>query len=228
VQDFPFQIIPVIDLMHGQVVHAKHGLRERYQPIKSQLCDSSDALNVVTALLKLYPFRTIYIADIDAILGSGSNDSLIDKINLKFPNLNIWLDAGSHHTSIKSTAVLGTECISDLQRYLENKNPHVLSLDFNTNGAMGISELHDSAQYWPTEVICMTLNAVGGAQGIDAARLEQIIALNKSSKLYAAGGVRNIEDLQTLASMSLAGALIASALHNGKITQTDIAKFYAQ
>jgi phosphoribosylformimino-5-aminoimidazole carboxamide ribotide isomerase len=214
--------------MHGQVVHAKYGLRERYQPIKSQLCDSSDALNVVAALMKLYPFQTIYIADIDAILDSGNNDSLIDKIHLNFPNMQIWLDVGNHHTNSKCTAVLGTESISNLQSYLENKNPHVLSLDFNASGAMGISELHDSAQYWPAEVICMTLSAVGGSQGTDTARLEQIIALNKSSKLYAAGGVRSIEDIQTLASMGISGALTASALHNGKITQTDIAKFYAQ
>ncbi len=227
-QDYPFQIIPVIDLMHGQVVHAKHGLRERYQPIKSQLCNSSDALNVVTALLKLYPFRTIYIADIDAILGTGNHDNLIKKINSNFPNVHIWLDAGNHRTSAKAFPVLGSESFLTLESYLKQQKPYVLSLDFNANGAIGIAALHESAEHWPDEVICMTLNTVGGAQGTDTARLGQIMALNKSSKLYAAGGVRNIEDLQTLASMGLSGALTASALHNGKITQTDIAKFYAQ
>jgi phosphoribosylformimino-5-aminoimidazole carboxamide ribotide isomerase len=214
--------------MHGQVVHAKHGLRERYQPIKSQLCDSNDALNVVAALLKLYPFQTIYIADIDAILGTGNHDDLIEKINLNFPNVQIWLDAGNNRTNAKAIPVLGSESFLTLENYLNQQKPHVLSLDFNANGAIGITALHKSTEHWPDKVICMTLNAVGGAQGADIARLEQIITLNKSSKLYAAGGVRNIEDIQTLASLGLSGALTASALHKGKITQTDITKFYAQ
>jgi phosphoribosylformimino-5-aminoimidazole carboxamide ribotide isomerase len=223
-----FQIIPVIDLMRGQVVHAKFGQRDRYKPIKSRLCDSNNGLDVVAALLKLYPFRTLYIADIDAILGTSSHDSLIEKITQNFPNVTIWLDCGNHKSSTKTMPILGSESIVSLKSYLGNKNPHVLSLDFNAHGAMGITELHDSSNYWPGELICMTLNAVGSAQGVDALRLQQLIALNKSSKIYAAGGVRNIEDIQKLASMRLSGALVASALHNGKITHEDIAKFYAQ
>ena len=222
-----FQIIPVIDLMRGQVEHAKFGQRDRYQPIKSRLCETSEALDVVSALLKLYPFTTLYIADIDAILGTGNNDSLVEKIHLNFPNLQIWLDAGNYQTSCKSLPVLGSESFSNLETYLESNKPHVLSLDFNAQGAMGITDLHETAKFWPHEVICMTLNAVGSGQGVDAARLQQLIALNQSSKLYAAGGVRNIADLQTLASMRLSGALVASALHNGYITGDDIDKLDA-
>lgn len=231
-QGFPFQIIPVIDLMHGQVMHAKFGQRDQYQPINSRLCASSEALDVVAALLKLYPFRTLYIADIDAILGNGNHDVLIEKINQAFPNVAIWLDSGTHQTSCKAKPILGSESIFNLESHLENKSPHVLSLDFNTLGAMGISDLHETAKFWPDEVICMTLNAVGGNQGADTLRLQQLIEFNKPrknpAKLYAAGGVRNIDDLQALASMRLAGALLASALHNGQITGEAIAKFYSQ
>ena len=227
-----FQIIPVIDLMRGQVVHAKRGQRSQYQPIQSLLCGSSDALEMVAALLKLYPFQTIYIADIDAILDVGNHDTLIEKISETFPNLNIWLDAGKHKSRAITKPVLGSESFLTLKSYLKNKNAHVLSLDFNAQGALGIGELHDLNRYWPEEVICMTLNAVGNAQGVDTSRLQQMIALNNTkknpSKIYAAGGVRNIDDLQTLASMRLAGALLASALHNGQITSEDIAQFYAQ
>lgn len=226
-----FQLIPVIDLMRGQVVHAKLGQRERYAPINSRLCGTSNGLDVVVALLKLYPFKMLYIADIDAILGNGNHDALIEKINQTFPNLAIWLDSGTHQTSCKAKPVLGSESMFNLESYLENKNSHVLSLDFNAQGAMGISDLHETAKFWPDEVICMTLNAVGSGAGADTLRLQQLIEFNKArknpAKLYAAGGVRNIDDLQTLASMRLAGALMASALHNGQITSEDIAKFYA-
>ncbi len=218
--------------MRGQVVHAKFGQRDRYQPIESRLCDSNNGLDVVAALLKLYPFRTLYIADIDAILGTGSHDALIEKITRNFPNVAIWLDCGNHKANTKTKPVMGSESIASLKSYLENKSPHVLSLDFNAHGAIGIAELHDSSHYWPDEVICMTLYAIGSAQGADILQLQQLVTLNKSrenlSKIYAAGGVRNIEDLQALASMGFSGALVASALHNGKITYEDIAKYYAQ
>ncbi|HSI24796.1 MAG TPA: nickel transporter, partial [Methylotenera sp.] len=77
------QVIPVIDLKQGplkecHVVHAKHGQRASYKPIKSILSDSSGVLNVVEGLLKLYPFRIIYIADIDAISNTGNHFEQIE------------------------------------------------------------------------------------------------------------------------------------------------------
>lgn len=187
---------------------------------------------MVSALLKLYPFQTLYIADIDAIQGIGNHDALIEKINETFSNTAIWLDCGNHQSSCDVKPVLGSESIRDLRSYLENKKVHVLSLDFGTQDAIGITDLHQSSEHWPEEVICMTLNAVGREQGADYERLNHLIALNKSRKkpsaIYAAGGVRNIEDLQTLENMGISGALLATTLHNGQITGKDIAKFYRQ
>jgi phosphoribosylformimino-5-aminoimidazole carboxamide ribotide isomerase len=225
VQTQSFQIIPVIDLMHGQVVHAKLGQRHDYQPIKSQLCESSNALDIVTALMKLYPFRTLYIADIDAILGTGNHDELIEKIHFNFPSLHLWLDAGNYRTSAKAFPVLGSESFSSLENYLQHKNPHVLSLDYNANGAMGIADLHESAEYWPDAVICMTLNQVGSAQGFDYKRLNALISRNKTSKIYAAGGVRGVEDLTQLKKIGVSGALVASALHHGELSAQQLALF---
>ena len=61
------QVIPVIDLLNGEVVHAKKGLRQTYQPMQSPLCPSSDPLTVVSELLALHPFKQLYIADLNAI-----------------------------------------------------------------------------------------------------------------------------------------------------------------
>jgi phosphoribosylformimino-5-aminoimidazole carboxamide ribotide isomerase len=41
--------------------------------------------------------------------------------------------------------------------------------------------------------------------------------------VYAAGGVRNLDDLAALASLNAHGALMATALHSGAITQKEIA-----
>ena len=88
------QIIPVIDLMRGQVVHAKRGNRKHYQTLQSTLCSSHHPLAVVAALLKLYPFNTIYIADLDAILGLSDHTEIIKQISRAYPAVNFWLDCG--------------------------------------------------------------------------------------------------------------------------------------
>ena len=54
------KIIPVIDLKDGVVVHAQQGMRENYQPIKTDLCPSSDIYNVINAFLAIYHFDTIF------------------------------------------------------------------------------------------------------------------------------------------------------------------------
>ena len=224
------QIIPVLDLMRGQVVHAKQGLRDRYRPIESSLCATSEALAIVSALLKLYPFETLYIADIDAIRGSSRHDEIIKTIIQQFPKLTIWLDSGRQINEIIANQiipVIGTESLGQMSDYQSIATRlHVLSLDYLDNAPLGLTELHHSPMAWPEHVICMTLNTVGSSAGVDTARLLEIQSHNQSrnapSKLYAAGGVRNKADIEWLAKQGISGALVATALHQQSITTKDI------
>lgn len=230
-------IIPVIDLKDGVVVHAKLGHRSHYLPIESQISTSSMPLDIVAALLELYPFQTLYIADLDAILGVGEHRDTIETICQTYPQLTIWLDCGIRQMNDRALyldkqikPVVGSENIQSLQDYraisYACQSKHVLSLDYTATSYMGISELHDAARFWPDDTICMTLNAVGSNQGIDFERLNTLIKMNgtrkSGSRIYAAGGVRNLNDLRTLAGMGITGALIATALHNKQLTADDI------
>jgi phosphoribosylformimino-5-aminoimidazole carboxamide ribotide isomerase len=40
--------------------------------------------------------------------------------------------------------------------------------------------------------------------------------------LYAGGGIHGPEDLQRLSTYGIRGALVASALHDGRITRADV------
>ena len=250
------QLIPVIDLMRGQVVHAKRGNRKHYQALQSTLCDSHCPLVVVDALFKLYPFSTIYIADLDAILGLGDHTEMIAQISRAYPTINFWLDCGirqvnarslyayentdSNKTGAENNAnirvVIGSENIANLQDYraisYACESSHVLSLDYSATSALGITELHQSARFWPDDTICMTLNAVGAEQGVDIERITMLNQLNaarkKPSNLYVAGGVRNRADLELIAEMGMSGALVATALHNGSLKTSDIEYFDTQ
>jgi phosphoribosylformimino-5-aminoimidazole carboxamide ribotide isomerase len=44
-------------------------------------------------------------------------------------------------------------------------------------------------------------------------------------QLHAAGGVRGRQDLLRLAEMGIKGALVASALHDGRLGASEIAEF---
>jgi phosphoribosylformimino-5-aminoimidazole carboxamide ribotide isomerase len=71
----------------------------------------------------------------------------------------------------------------------------------------------------------MTLDQVGMNAGPNLALLRQIKAKNNSKQIYAAGGVRGVDDLQQLADLGVEGCLIASALHDGKISQRQLLEF---
>jgi phosphoribosylformimino-5-aminoimidazole carboxamide ribotide isomerase len=232
------QVIPVIDLKSNNVVHAKHGQRANYQAIQSTLSASSDVFNIVKGLLKLYPFRTIYIADIDAITNTGNHFEQIELLSGLYPQVTWWIDNGVRNVNARILytpqanirAVVGSEHIHTLQDYravsYAYASRHVLSLDKLDDTELGAPELHNTGLYWPDDAICMTLNNVGSNAGPDVARLQALQQLNlarkKPARLFAAGGVRNMEDLIQLKQLGFAGALVASALHNGEITAQDL------
>ena len=70
------QVIPVLDLKGGLVVHARMGAREQYRPIRTPLSPTSNPIDVARGLLSVYPFSSFYIADLDAIAGAGNNDAV--------------------------------------------------------------------------------------------------------------------------------------------------------
>ncbi|NOS97576.1 MAG: nickel transporter [Methylotenera sp.] len=227
------QIIPVIDLLNGVVVHAKKGERQHYQPIQSQLTDSSAPLDIVAALLKLYPFMQLYIADLNAIQKTGNTHyKVIETIAKRFPQLTLWVDAGiSNNTELSIwqqlniCLVIGSENFANIGNYCalnhQNKN-FVLSLDFFTNGYQGPIELLTNTKYWPQNVIVMSLANVGAGQGVNGDLLSKIKARTPEHNVIAAGGIRGEEDLLQLKKMGIQGALMATALHYKKISTEQI------
>lgn len=230
------QIIPVIDLLDGQVVHAKKGARQHYLPIQSQLTHSSQPLDIVTALLDYYPFTQLYIADLNAIQGCGSpHYKLITAIAECFPQLKLMLDAGIQHKQTLQfwpqhhvTVVLGSETFTHIDTFkalhLKPSDNYILSLDFMPSGYLGPQELLDHVHDWPQKIIVMALAHVGTNQGVNLPLLQEIIQRTPTnSDIYAAGGVRDMDDLMTLKNIGVKGALIATALHQKQISASQLA-----
>lgn len=233
------QIVPVIDLKGGQVVHARMGERDRYAPIRSSLCDGSDPLTVVDAVMHIHPFEALYVADLDAIAGGRGHDGILRRIAERFPSLRLWVDGGVA-TAEDGRAwlaqgvgdlVLGSESLagSGTVAVLAAEKPDriVLSLDFRGDLFQGPADLLEQPAHWPRRVIAMTLGRVGSGAGPDLDRLDAIMREGGTSRrVYAAGGVRHVEDLRGLASIGVFGALIATALHDGRLGPRDVASIY--
>ncbi|MGZ0079248.1 HisA/HisF-related TIM barrel protein [Methylomonas sp. YC3] len=226
------QIIPVIDLKDGLVVHAVGGDRSRYHPVHltSSICDSSEISQVVWSLLKLYPFPKFYIADLDAIGGQGNHDEAINNLFSQYPNKEFWLDKGSNHQALTMTTlasnckpVIGTES-QRLPVSLKNTDL-ILSLDFKHNQVLGHPGWLESPELWPETNVVMTLDLVGSNQGPDFEKLSQLCKTHPYKHFVAAGGVRDVNDLMRLKTIGIAAVLLASALHNGNIDATTLEKF---
>ena len=223
------KIIPVIDLKDGVVVHAQEGRRDQYQPICTDLCQSSDIFRVIEAFLGVYSFDTIYIADLNAITQQGNHDQIIAKVLACFPDILFWIDRGYQRSKIYPVnyfPVLGSECYSDdsVTELKAFNNRFILSLDYSKSERLGASRLFYDQDLWPQSIIIMTLNRVGSNQGPDLGKLSRFCKQYPDKQFIAAGGIRNCTDLEALKCVGAKLALIASALHSGAIRHADIQK----
>ncbi len=227
-------LIPVIDLAQGRVVHARSGRRDDYLPVHSTLCRSCEPTEVIAGLLRLHTFTTLYIADLDAIRGLGDQNCVLEKLRDRFPDLEIWIDPGINTRTryhqwqqlALGSAVVGSETLSDsglLQNTLAADTDTVLSLDFNADRLLGPPDLLERSEHWPRRVIVMCLDRVGSNEGPDTERMQQLRRKSPRSELFAAGGVRDVDDLLRLRQLGVTGALLASALHDGRIGAAQIA-----
>jgi phosphoribosylformimino-5-aminoimidazole carboxamide ribotide isomerase len=225
------EVIPVIDLRGGLVVHARMGRRELYRPICTPLARTSLPVDVVGGVISIYPFASLYIADLDAIGGSGNNRASLTDLKDAFPQVRFWVDSGiadpqtaARWLPLGMDLILGSETQTDTSTvsHFSGDPRFVLSLDFRGDVFLGPPTLLTHSDCWPARVIVMTLDRVGSQSGPDLERLRAIKATARDRAIFAAGGVRGADDLQSLASAGMTGALVASSLHNGQITAADI------
>ncbi|MGF7161986.1 phosphoribosylformimino-5-aminoimidazole carboxamide ribotide isomerase [Rhodoligotrophos appendicifer] len=226
------KIIPVVDLKNSLVVHARRGDRGHYRPIGSRLSASAKPLDVIAGLLGFYPFKEIYIADLDAITTQGQNDEEIREILLHHPDLEVWLDQGPRHIidgpppppAPRLRNIFASESMNDCHdfRRVSSSRGSILSLDFIGDKFLGPEGLLEDESWWPNTVIVMSLSLVGSGMGPDFGRLDSILERAGNRNIVAAGGVRHQLDLKLLAERGISGVLMATAIHEGTITSEEL------
>jgi len=247
------QLVPVMDLLAGQVVRAVAGERSNYRPIRSPLASSADPVVVMRALLGLARFKSFYIADLDAITHAGSDRhfDLLTRLGAELGDRGVdelWLDAGAAPwlselaaaaaaRGVRLVPVLGSESLAESGALAARMASLagldcVLSLDYRSGEFIGPVGLDQRPAQWPRRVVVMELAAVGSRGGPALDRLIAVAATARAGGradigIYAAGGVRDITDLQNLSTHGVDGVLLASALHDGAIDSSSLRAFVA-
>jgi phosphoribosylformimino-5-aminoimidazole carboxamide ribotide isomerase len=224
-----FRIIFVLDIFNGNAVHAVRGERTRYQPIKgSKICDSSNPLDMISALSP----KEAYIADLDRLQHQGDNFGLIKEISEKARTM---VDIGVKNmddvekcTEIADTVILGTETTSfDLIEKATKRFPGRINVSIDIKNGMVLTK-DKRMEIKPQElvklmegqevrdIIILELSKVGTSVGIDGIFLKEIIRAS-SHNILVGGGIKDLNDIEVLKKIGAGGALVATALHDGKI-----------
>ncbi len=224
-----FRIIFVLDILSGIAVHAVRGERSKYMPVTgSRVCDSSSPPDIISALAP----HEVYIADLGRLQHRGDNFELIKEISGKTRTM---ADIGAENlkdveicAKIADTVILGTETASfdliekasirfpgRINVSIDMKNGKVLARDRNLE--IGPVELvRKLNDYNIRDIIILDLARVGTGAGIDLDFLNDIARASYHDVLVG-GGVKDMDDIEALERIGISGALVATAVHRGKI-----------
>lgn len=234
------QIIPVMDLKDGVVVHGVAGQRDKYQPIESQLaCDATPG-SVAAALREYTDCTNFYIADLNAIAGAEPDWDAYDAIAAQ--HVTLMIDSGTADPDrarafmaraesldyisgvvVALEALASSDCLPELQQITGNCGIFSLDLqegqlltrikDWQSRSPLAIGQLAIDAGF--QRLVVLDLAQVGVNQGVSTHDVcRTLSATNPNLELISGGGVRHHRDLQQLEAAGCQGALVASALHH--------------
>lgn len=242
-------VVPVMDLRHGACVHAKAGERAAYRPLESILTPrAADPLALAAAYHTRIGAGRIYVADLDAILDDNPAWSVIRALTKIGPT--IWADGGVRSPARAvamfeagvETIVLGLETLTGpgaLREIVRGsclpRDRFLLSLDL-FDGRPMLAPNHD----WPAGATLETVVAAAAELGLDRflildlARVgvgvgvggrewvDRIAAMVPGGEIWLGGGVRGAGDLDELSRLPVAGVLVGSAMHDGRIGRSEM------
>jgi len=230
--DGSMTLIPVIDLLKGQVVRGVRGDRQAYRPIESALCASSDPVTVARVLVEHCAARQLYVADLDALMGGPAQHAVLRELLAALDGIELWLDAGFADADAASALaaqlaphsprivpVFGSESLRSRAALEECRSRFgaagaVLSLDRRDGQRLDAAGCWDAVALWPQRVIVMTLERVGSGAGPDLDTMRELHNKAPATTLVGAGGVRSTDDLARAQAAGAGAWLVASALHD--------------
>jgi phosphoribosylformimino-5-aminoimidazole carboxamide ribotide isomerase len=233
--------------MRGQVVRGVGGRRDEYRPISSVLATDARPTSIGAALAAA-GFRETYVADLDAIAGAEPAWSIY--ADLVRCGLELWVDAGLSTAEDArkierfrcdgrplSAIVAGLESLADTAALFDvcavvGPERLIFSLDLRSGVPLTRSTAWEKLS--PRQIATIALRAgvrrmivldlaqVGMGAGVGTESLcRDLRCLDADLQIIAGGGVRSLADLRSLGAAGCDAALVASALHDGRLTPAE-------
>lgn len=247
-------VLPVIDLLGGQAVHARGGHRHAYQRLRSSvLTDQPDSpYHIVRGTRDNLGTRQCYVADLDAISGAVPDwrtlESLIDL------DVMVWADVGLRDA--KSIHRLREQPLSQcsqlhwivaletlvsptaLQTMIDTLPAErlVVSVDLRAGvpqstwppwqAAAAVDIAAEIVDLGIRRLIILDLANVGMRQGTGTGTVIRELRQRRGPaiEIVAGGGITNCEQMIQLRQDGANGVLLATSLHDGTIGANEVAR----
>jgi phosphoribosylformimino-5-aminoimidazole carboxamide ribotide isomerase len=226
-------VIPAVDIMDGKCVRLVKG-----DPAKSKVY-FDDPLEAA----KLFVDKgadVIHLVDLDAALGSGQNLVVVKKI---LKNLNVKVQVGGGIRTLEiAEAMLRLGAFRVIFGTVAVQNPALIAEAISRYGSqrivVAIDEKNGKAAFhgWKDRseinyldfarrfeemqvgaIVFTTTDVDGTLKGPQVEKIEKLVETVKTP-IIASGGINSLNDIAALASVGVEGAIVGTALYEGKFT----------
>ena len=228
-------IVPCIDLMDGKVVQLVQG--------RDKALEGDAPLEM---LRRFAAFPEIQVIDLDAAMGRGANDDLVETLasravtrvggGVRTPErARTLVDQGAHKVIIGTSAFTPQGVNHELLRAIGAAVPReriLIALD-SKDGRIVVKGWRESMNFTAEQVLselepycsgflCTYVDKEGMMQGTD---LEWFRRLREATTLEitAAGGISSIEEIRALHAMGIHSAL-GMAIYTGRLNLAELAR----
>jgi phosphoribosylformimino-5-aminoimidazole carboxamide ribotide isomerase len=216
-------IIPCIDLMGGKVVQLVQG-REK----------ALEAEGPLQMLEKFKAFPQIQVIDLDAAMGQGANDDLVELVasravtrvggGVRSPDRAQRLIEQGAHRVIVGTAAFNRPLLEQISQSV-GPEKLIIALDSKA-GKVVVKGWQESTEFTAEQVIhqlepycsgflCTYVDKEGMLQGTDLNWFRRLRA-NTSHELTAAGGITTMDEIRELQKLDIHAAL-GMAIYTGRL-----------
>ena len=227
-------IVPCIDLMDGKVVQLVQGREKALEG------DSPE-----TMLRRFAEFPQIQVIDLDAAMGRGANDELVQMLAGKsvarigggvrsVERAKTLLSQGAYRVIVGTAAftkdgpdeVFLRSLVDAIGREkivlaLDSKGGRIVVKGWQEATSFTAEEMIQQLEQWCGGFLCTYVDKEGMMQGTDLDWFRRLRAATQH-EITAAGGITTIEDIKALDQMNIHAAL-GMAIYTGRLDLTELA-----
>ena len=227
-------ILPCIDLMGGKVVQLVQG--------REKALEGDSPLEM---LRRFAAFPQIQVIDLDAAIGSGSNDELVSLVASRalcrvgggvrsVERVRTLVEQGAHRVIVGTAAFhhggVNRELLAELARAVgrerlivavDSKGGRIVIKGWREATAFSAEEMLQALEPYCSGFLCTYVDKEGMLQGTDLAWFRRLRAAT-SLELTAAGGITTLDEVRALLDMNVHAAL-GMAVYTGRLNLDDLA-----